>query len=91
MENQPEVKSKQVWWKTKIAELEAKVAELEAQTITVSSSVSDYADGYVDCMHKYGILSKLQRRRIHEKIIADGIGAVKATKRSRFSLSVPSL
>lgn len=84
---------KKVWYQVKIEELEAKVAELSSMTLTVSSPSSNeaYADGFVDCMHKYGILSKFQRRRVREKIIAEGAGAVKATKRSRFSLSVPSV
>jgi len=102
MENQQEsqkvgaVSKKKVWYQTKIEELEAKVAELSAQTLTVSAPIGEtfndgYAEGFFDCMHKYGVLSKLQRRRIRDLIKQKGPSAVKATKRTRFSLSVPSL
>jgi hypothetical protein len=66
----------------------------ESTVLNVSSSTSysdAYADGYVDCMHKYGILSKVMRRRTHDLIKAKGTGAVKGAKRTRFSISVPSL
>lgn len=101
-----EKQKKKAWYQIKIEELEAKIAELSIlnlnSTVTVSSSPDSlitvegsetecYADGYVDCMHKYGILSKVMRRRVHENIMAKGIGAVKGTKRQRFSISVPSV
>lgn len=92
------------WYQVKIEELEAKVAILssvsqetvtssDAQTVVVpdSSYTDGYANGFFDCMGKYGVLSKLQRRRIKELILAKGPSAVKATKRTRFALSVPSL
>lgn len=98
MEKEAEKVKRKPWYQVKIEELEAKVAELNAVALTQASlPASDdsrtegYADGFVDCMQKYGVLSKLQRRRIKEQILAHGPGAVKSTKRSRFSLSVPSL
>lgn len=103
--NQPP--KRKAWYQIKIEELEAKLAELtpSPETVTTSSvetfnSVSEnsanqyndgYADGFFDCMGKYGVLSKLQRRRIHDLIKAKGPSSVKATRRTRFSVSVPSL
>ena len=103
MENQ----KRKMWYQVKIEELEAKISSLQSLSITpqetITSSDSNgivatqdaytdgYADGFFDCMGKYGVLSKLQRRRIKELIMAKGPSAVKSTKRTRFSLSVPSL
>ena len=85
----------------KVKTLEGSLISSEATTAssgeTASIVVGDgtynegYANGFFDCMGKYGVLSKLQRRRIKEMILAKGPGSVKATKRTRFSLSVPSL
>lgn len=96
---------KKAWYQVKIEELEAKVKALhEAAMIHTTSTLNApevaeiepsineaYANGYVDCMHKYGILSKLIRRRTHEMLKLQGPGAVKGTKRNRFAISVPSV
>lgn len=98
---------RKAWYQVKIEDLEAKVAELQAQaliTLTATSTTTSsdlvvesrtyedgFADGYVECMHKYGILSKVLRRRTHMLLKQKGPGAVKGGKRTRFSISVPSL
>lgn len=89
----------------KVAELQAGQVEqvkgftssqdtLPAQDLVVESGGTyndGYADGFFDCLGKYGVLSKLQRRRLHELLKLKGPGAVKSHKRSRFSFSVPSI
>lgn len=94
---------RKAWYQVKIEELEARVAELSSVHTTSTNEVfselvvkdgsfnDGFADGYVECMHKYGILSKVIRRRTHEMLKLKGPGAVKATKRTRFGFSVPSL
>lgn len=79
---------KEVWWKVKLREQEDRLKELEQKE---SGFNQGYADGFYECMAKYGIMSKVLRRRIRERLLREGPGAVKALKKTRFSMMIPSM
>jgi len=72
------------WWDVKIEEQKARITELEgieSEKPTLEKSLLNeaYAQGYYDCMSKYGVMSKLQRRRLKERM--ELYGAAATTKR----------
>ena len=79
---------KKAWWVKKIEMLEAQLAEAGVtQTESAESSETnneDYAQGFVDCMHRFQLLNKIARNNIHRDIVANGPGAVKRMKGSKF-------
>lgn len=103
-ENREVTPKRKAWYQLKIEELEAKVEKLSSLNLTSTNGAAviptefaarvmnyneAYADGYVDCMHKYGIMSKVIRRRTHENIALQGPGAIKGSKRTNISFVVP--
>lgn len=78
-------KKSKIWWKTKLEVQAAKIAELE-ESLNVR-----YAAGFYECMAKYGIMSKLQRRKVRERLEKEGPGAIKSLKRSYFGVPIPSI
>lgn len=86
---------KKAWWVKKIEELEG---ELSAYKNGAHSSTSpeaslsqeipgtneSYASGFIDCMHKFQILSKVQRGRLRQEIVRRGPGAVKNMRSAKF-------
>lgn len=88
---------KRAWWVKRIEDLEG---ELEAhrnggQSQTMpevlgassngeASTNEQYAAGFIDCMHKFQILSKMQRNRLRQEILARGQGAVKNMRSAKF-------
>jgi hypothetical protein len=99
------VKAKRkAWYMLKIEELEEKIRIYEEITKDDPNAFEDfsldmsdeafnqaYAHGFFDCMAKYGILTKLQRRRMKERIELEGPGSVKRMRRSKFSFPTPSI
>jgi hypothetical protein len=81
---------KKIWWQEKIKDLEEELETMKAGE-QKGEFVQGYAEGFYDCMAKYGILSKSQRGRVKHKIIIEGPGAAKAKKRTRFAVTVPSV
>lgn len=87
---------KKAWWVKRIEELEAELAayrngngavtaiETPVTSVDEVASNASYADGFVDCMHRFQILNKLSRHRVHQQIISRGRGAVKNMHHAKF-------
>lgn len=78
---------KKAWFIKRIEELES---QLEAQTQTVNGNGShqtnndDYAQGFIDCMHRFQLMNKAARQNLYRQIIEHGPGAVKRLKGAKF-------
>lgn len=60
------------WFSKKIEALEGEIAQLNAQVEEAGDAKEAYAMGYFDCMTKYQLLTKTQRRVIRDKMISVG-------------------
>lgn len=82
---------KKAWWIKKIEKLEEEISTLKKHSTSINSgadSVSidtvSFCEGYMHCMSSYQLLSKATRRKLKERILKDGPGAVKNQKAAKF-------
>lgn len=72
---------KKAWWIKRIEQLEAELEVLRRQLPENGEQNEidnlSYAEGFVDCLHKFQILSKVMRKRLHTRILQHGPGEVK--------------
>ena len=64
---------RKVWFEEKIEKLESEVSQLKLSQPSNGVDKNSYALGVYETMCKYQLLSKEQRRRIRDNIIANGI------------------